>query len=136
MQLSDRFWKGFWIVAALFNFSMGVPIALAPDWAFAMTFTAGAGHDPVAVALWRDFGVMVVVIGIGYAIVAARPSNNRGIVWLGILAKLFDVTTLTLRWAIGIANPIVLIPAAIDGAFGFLFALFLWRTGKTSDARS
>jgi hypothetical protein len=52
--------------------------------------------------------------------------------WLGILAKLFDVVAISLRWTGGIARPLALMLAAIDGAFVVLFILFL-RTGIGKD---
>jgi hypothetical protein len=56
-----------------------------------------------------DFGFAVVLIGVGYFIVALDPITHRSIVVLGIGAKLFDVVVLTWRWYTGRAYPVVLI---------------------------
>ncbi len=77
---------------------------------------------------WRDFGVAVVIIGVGYFFVSRDIAANRGLVWIGIFAKLFDVVVLTFRFAIDAAAPLVLLPALIDGAFVVLFVLFLVHT--------
>ena len=69
----------------------------------------------------------MLLIGLGYAIIALDVDRNRGIVWLGIVAKLFDMIALPLRWLEGLAHPIVVIPAAIDGAFCLGFVWFLLR---------
>lgn len=71
-----------------------------------------------------------MIIGLGYLMVAQDVRSNRGIVWLGIFAKLFDVLTLSWRASNGSAHPIVLLPAAIDGVFVILFVQFLLSTTK------
>ena len=43
------------------------------------------------------------------------------------MAKLFDMIVLPLRWLEGLAHPIVVIPAAVDGGFCLGFAWFLLR---------
>ena len=129
MKFGSNFWQKIWMAAALFNFIMGVPIALAPAWTFAVAYgPSGVSADPMALRLWRDFGLLVILIGVGYYIVSRDITKNRGLVYLGIVAKLFDVVVLTYRFEAGLANPIVLIPAAIDGIFVILFILFLVQT--------
>jgi hypothetical protein len=131
MNESLRSWQRMFAVAALFNFSMGLPIMFASRSTFGLAYGPTGGiDDPTVLMFWRDFGFMVVLIGVGYVVVAVRPEAHIGIVWLGIPAKLFDVVVLTSRWAAGLANPIVLIPAAIDGAFAIAFAAFLRRTRR------
>jgi hypothetical protein len=77
---------------------------------------------------WSDFGFAVVLIGVGYYLVSRDVDQNRGLVWLGVPAKLFDVVTLTSRFAMGLASPLVLIPAAVDGLFMLAFVAFLYQT--------
>ncbi len=57
------------------------------------------------------------MIWIGYWILSRDVTQNRGIVWLGIFAKLFDVVVLSWRSFHGIAHPTVLLPAIVDFAF-------------------
>ncbi|HEY3755857.1 MAG TPA: hypothetical protein VGL42_06885 [Opitutaceae bacterium] len=101
---------------------MGGPIFFFRDWSYGLAY--GAGPE-AATRFWGDFGYAVLLIGVGYLMIARDPRRNRDIVWLGILAKAFDVVALTWRWHEGIARPTVLIPAAIDGAFGIGFVVFL-----------
>jgi hypothetical protein len=127
MAVDDRTWKRFFVAAALFNFAIGFPIFFFRGWAFELAFVAEratAGFGPL---LWGDFGYCVALIGVGYLMVAFDLAN-RAMVWLGILAKAFDVIVLTSRWAEGIARPVVLLPAAIDFLFILGFVAFLvWR---------
>jgi hypothetical protein len=82
----------------------------------------------MALKLWADFGFAVLLIGLGYQIIARDVRKNRGIVILGIIAKLFDVINLTILFAAGIARPIALAPAAIDGGFVVAFVVFYLKT--------
>jgi hypothetical protein len=114
------------LCAAGFNFAMGGPIFLFSAWSYRVAYIGEASADTLR--FWGDFGFAVLLIGVGYWIVSRDVTKNRGLVWLGIIAKLFDVVALSVRWANGIAHPIALVPAAVDGAFVVLFILFL-RSG-------
>ena len=121
-------WKVLFVLAAVFNFAIGIPIVLFRHWTFDIAFRDGiASGSDFAPQLWADFGVFVILIGVGYLFIAADPPRQRMLVWLGVLAKGFDVVVLSWRTWFGIANPIVLVPAAIDGVFMVLFLLFLNR---------
>jgi hypothetical protein len=123
---SPKAWSLMFLAAAGFNFAMGGPIFLAPNWSYRLAYFGEAQEN--AVRFWGDFGFAVLLIGVGYWILSRDVARNRGIVWLGIFAKIFDVAVLSWRWADGFARPIVLLPAAVDGAFAVLFILFL-RSG-------
>lgn len=118
-------WTVFFFLAAAFNFSMGGPIFFASAWSYSVAYLGPP--DPAAIRFWGDFGYAVLLIGLGYAILGLDVDKNRGIVWLGIVAKLFDMIVLPLRWLEGLAHPIVVVPAAIDGAFCLGFVWFLLR---------
>ena len=124
--MDGKRWSLMFLAAAAFNLLMGGPIFLAPGWSYRVAYL---GQPPEStLRFWGDFGFAVLLIGVGYGILSRDITRNRGIVWLGIFAKMFDVVALSWRWMDGIARPIALVPAAIDGAFMVLFILFL-RTG-------
>jgi hypothetical protein len=95
--MADRrhLWKLFFCVAAAFNFCMGGPIFFAPEFSHASAYIGDANASTLM--FWRDFGFAVVLVGAGYAIVGFNVDANRGIVWLGIFAKAYDVINLSLR---------------------------------------
>ena len=131
MPIRRRHWMLFFFAAAAFNFCMGGPIFFASDFSYTIAYVGAA--DASTLRFWGDFGFAVMLVGAGYAIVGLNVDANRGIVWLGIFAKAYDVIMLSLRWEHGLAHDIVLLPAAIDGAFGIFFIVFLltWpRTGS------
>jgi hypothetical protein len=123
--LSKSEWSRIFLLAALFNYVIGFPILLLRRWTFDLSYVEAVGRDPMALRLWADFGFAVVLIGYGYQIVARDVDRNRGIVILGIGAKLFDVINLSTLYAWGLARPVVLIPAGIDGLFVIAFIAFL-----------
>jgi hypothetical protein len=122
-EVRRRQWRLFFFAAAAFNFCMGGPIFFAPDFSHALAYVDAA--DASTLRFWGDFGFAVLLVGAGYAIVGFNVDANRGIVWLGVFAKAYDVIVLSLRWMHGLAHDIVLLPAAIDGAFGVFFIVFL-----------
>ena len=126
MSLSERGWQWMWWSAAAFNFAVAAAIVLATSWSFQLAYGRGP-DDPLVLAFWRDFGIFVALIGVGYAMVALAPARHIGIVYLGIAAKLFDVVMLSYRYWSGVAEAIVLVPALIDGGYMVLFVLFLYR---------
>lgn len=125
MDPTRQRWTVFFYLAAAFNFSMGGPIFFASAWSYSVAYVGPP--DPAAIRFWGDFGYAVLLVGLGYAFVGLDVDRNRGIVWLGIVAKLFDMIVLPLRWLEGLAHPLVVIPAAIDGAFCLGFVWFLLR---------
>lgn len=127
---STRRWSRLFLVAALFNYAIGLPILLAAHWSYNLCYLPTIGRDPMAIRLWADFGFAVLLIGFGYQLVSRDVSKNRGIVLLGIIAKLFDVVNLAMLFLLGIARPIVLLPALSDAIFVVLFLVFWFSNSK------
>lgn len=119
-------------LGAAWNIAIGLSIIFAP----AISLNLLYGHessadDPLLFMLDRDFGVCVLLFGIGYAIVAWDPSRNHGLVWLGIIGKFAVVATLLQRWLLGVATAWVLPTAAGDFVFALLFGWFLRRSNRS-----
>ena len=129
----QRRWSRFFLAAALFNYAIGFPILLFRHWSFNVTYLAAVGRDPMAIRLWADFGFAVILIGFGYQLLARDVRKNRGIVLLGIIAKLFDVINLTTLCVWGFARPLVLIPALIDGIFAAMFVVFWFSSAPDKE---
>jgi hypothetical protein len=126
--------KPSWLFAlgAAWNFVIGLSLLVAPLFSLRLLY----GHEPstddqLLVMLDRDFAYCVLIFGLGYGIVAINPSQNHGLIWLGIIGKLGVVAILGQRWLAGVATAWVLPAAAGDLAFAALFACFLWRGNPT-----
>ena len=122
---TKKLWSRIFLGAALFNFGMGIPILFFPAWSLNLAYHTKSLALDSTYRFWGDFGFTVIAIGIGYLLVSLDVTRNRGIVWLGIIGKLYDVLVLTYRYIIGIASFTVLFPAIVDGIFVVLFILFL-----------
>lgn len=117
-------WPTVFLLAALFNYAIGLPIVLAARWSYDLSFTPEALRDPMALRLWFGFGFAVVLIGVGYHIFSRDLAKNRVMLPLGIVAKLYDVFNLSYLYLAGFARPLVLLPALIDATFVALFVAF------------
>ena len=118
-----RVWQLVFVAAALFNFSVGLPMVIAPE--ITVQGLGVAGADLLTVRL---LGWMITTFGIGYAMVGLEPRKHRGIVLLGIIGK-GGVIALTwwLAWRGLVARDVALL-AAGDLFFVGVFIAFLRRT--------
>jgi hypothetical protein len=71
------------------------------------------------------FALFVAVFGYGYFLVSRDPGRNEGIVWMGIVGKLLTFLLFLGNAVAGNFPPVLLIPAAGDVLFAFLFLEFL-----------
>ena len=99
MHLRTQHWQLVFLAAAAFNFLIGGPIFFVPKWSYEFAYFAESSAN--GLRFWQDFGFAVILIGVGYWIVARDFGMNRGIIWLGIFAKLFDVIVLCLGGPMG-----------------------------------
>ncbi|HRD28884.1 MAG TPA: hypothetical protein PLO65_11340 [Caulobacter sp.] len=123
-----RIWKLVFMVAALFNFAVGLPMLLAPE-----AMLAQLGQPvPDDLLMTRLASLLIVVLGIGYGMVARDPAANRPILWLGVLGK---APIPLLVWLSGgaaaLASSAFMLSLG-DLAFAALFLVFLARTPKSA----
>lgn len=116
-----RIWTVIFVVAALFNFAVGLPMLVAPE-----TMLAGLGQPvPDDLLMTRLASLLIVVLGIGYAMVARDPVANRPILWLGVIGK---APIPLLVWQSGGAAALsssAFLLSLGDLAFATLFLLYL-----------
>jgi energy-converting hydrogenase Eha subunit E len=81
-------WRLMFRVAALFNWSVAIPLWIAP-----VPLSQLFGFEPVPThTLYTDlFAVVVLTFGIGYWLVGSNPVRNRVMVEMGIIGKLLVV---------------------------------------------
>jgi hypothetical protein len=116
-----RLWTVIFALAALFNFAVGLPMLLAPE-----AMLAGLGQPvPDDLLMTRLASLLIVVLGIGYAMVARDPVANRPILWLGAMGK---APIPLLVWQSGGAAALsssAFLLSLGDLAFAALFLLYL-----------
>ena len=77
-----KLWRGFFCAAALFNILGGT----VGFWSVERQLAAGFEPPRYPFAFQLLF-LFVIILGIGFLMVARDPKGQRGIVWLGLLAK-------------------------------------------------
>jgi hypothetical protein len=121
--MGDRFYKGVFLVGALWNLLGGGFIVIATPWIF-----SSAGLQPPQPSLYYySWIALFVTFGVGYFMVYRDPYGNKNIVILGIIGKLafsiiFIYSMIAFR---GQAPKFFLIPVIGDLIFVVLFWMFL-----------
>lgn len=116
-----RIWTVIFVVAALFNFAVGLPMLLAPE-----AMLAGLGQPvPDDLLMTRLASLLIVVLGIGYAMVARDPVANRPILWLGVIGKAPIPLLVWLSGGAAALSSSAFLLSLGDLAFATLFLLYL-----------
>lgn len=116
-----RIWTVIFVVAALFNFAVGLPMLLAPE-----AMLASLGQPvPDDLLMTRLASLLIVVLGIGYAMVARDPVANRPILWLGVIGKAPIPLLVWLSGGAAALSSSAFLLSLGDLAFATLFLLYL-----------
>ena len=123
-------WRVFFVLAALLNFFGGIMGWLS----FAKQLTDAGFPAPNYPFFAQTLFLAVIIFGIGYLMVAADPLRHRGIVWLGLLAKIAGMAMTW--WAVSLGQvpqePYAVQPFFADLPWAIGFAIFLWKTRNTA----
>ena len=93
-----RFWKLFFIVAALFNFLAGLPMILTPEAVLASVDMP----VPADLLFHKVSGLLVIGFGIIYAFVAFDLARYKPLVWAGVAGKFGVVVLFGNAWMQGL----------------------------------
>lgn len=119
----DRTWRYFFVVAGLYNVIGGVA---------GCVLVAGGAQAAKAAFATQLLFIMVVIMGVGYLLVARSPSENRGIVTIGLMTKIAGfVVTYYAVWAGWLPSDNLIPPLFNDLPWGILFAVYLLRTARS-----
>ncbi len=121
--MTDPGWKGFFFVAALFNFGAAGAFLLVPDLLYQLLGITGTAP---ATGLYSDaFAVMAGIFGLGYWWVAADPAANRNLIWLGVIGKTAIVLVFWVH-ALAYGAPLALaLLISLDIVFAVMFWIYL-----------
>ena len=117
-------WKTFFIVAAVFNFAVGLPLLIAPEVLLSM-LGIPVPADPL---FHRLSGLLIVCFGGVYWVLSQDTVRYRPLVWLGVAGKGGVVVLLTQAWLAGSVPFLAYALALGDLAFGVGFLMFLFST--------
>lgn len=122
-SLDRKFWRIVFLLAGLFT-SLGVIPGIIRPKDGLMTFVGKEINDFYAIYFFQSLWIIVLIFGIGYLIVATRPSKHIGIVIMGLIGKFTFAINVLLN--LGNLSQLALIGAIIDFAFVILFGLFIF----------
>ncbi len=128
----SKWWSIMFIIAAAVNIIGAVWLLLNPENSGLLMYGSKIVFDNSAARINNQaFLFFVIVFGIGYAFVAKNPSKNRGIVWIGIMGKLYYFTASGLHFKSGLVTSAAFAGSFVDLAFAILFMLFLYKTRES-----
>lgn len=117
-------WKAFFIVAAVFNLALGLPLLVVPE-VMASVLGLAVPTDPL---FHRLSGLLVLCFGGVYWFLGQDSARYRPLVWLGVAGKGGVVVLLTQAWLAGSVPLLAYALALGDLAFGVGFLMFLLST--------
>lgn len=126
-----RLWRIVFGLGAAFNLATGLPLLFATA-AFLKMAGGSASPDILSAQL---AGLLISVLGVGYAMVAYDPAANRPIAWLGVIGKTPLILIVWLQIQAGKAPIGALGLPTIDLIFAGLFLAFLLSTRHLKRAR-
>ena len=115
--------------AALWNFAGAIPGYFDSAGAYTRMFGGTLDH-PTMLAIYKGGWGAALVFGIGYLIVALRPTRHTGIVFIGVVGKLLFAADYLIMYQAGLTTSLALAVIAGDLVFTALFVLFLVRVKR------
>ena len=133
-QLSKEKYSKLFLIGALWNISIASSGLLLPKLINKLVFGLKSviTYGATTFAL-RLVWAVVFVFGIGYYFVSRDPQKNRGIVWMGIIAKLAFFFTALTYYPKKVITLLAMLLCFGDFVFSILFALFLVKNKGEAD---
>jgi hypothetical protein len=128
-----RFFRAFFLVAAMWNFVGAVPGVLDPAGMFAREF-GRALADPVQVAIYRGAWGTALLYGFGFLVVARNPARHSGVVAMGGLGKALFALNLAFMYLNGWTSWFAVVVIVGDIVFVAVFAGYFMRLRRSGIA--
>jgi len=117
--------KWLFLVAAIWNWIIGLLFIIVSILAMLLAATLFEIAIPPSLVFIHTFFGFVFVFGFGFYFVSIDINNNRGIVKMAVIEKLFVFIVFLFYFIVGDLNFLGVIPVIIDLIFGCLFIEFL-----------
>lgn len=122
-------WKPLFWVAFVYNLTAAIGPLAMPKFFTTMFFVTSPSNLSVVSLLHIQMAwVCVLSFGFGYAIVALNPCYNRGIVFLGLVGKVYVGILFGYFWLNGQVKLAAFLGGVGDILFAALFLLFLYKS--------
>ena len=84
-MLSRKAYQRWFVAASLYNAVWGAWTVLFPEAYFRIIDM----EPPTPRAIWQCVGMLVMVYGLGYYLIAAQPERYSALAWVGLIGKVF-----------------------------------------------
>jgi hypothetical protein len=129
--VQEKTYRDMFFVGALWNLMVGLGNLTLFKTSVRLLFGKEAVTRAVVATLpLRFFYTAVAIFGWGYYMVSRDLKSNRGIVWMGITAKVIIFSAFAWYYRLRKIGILALLAGCVDLVFTAGFALFLWDTRK------
>ena len=123
-MIHTKFWRYLFLIAGLYTAGAVVPSIMDPAKGL-LDFTGKAITDENTLYFFQSLWIIIFFFGIGYLMVALRPTQHIGIVILGFLGKASFGANLLYLHLQGRFSTMTLFAALMDLLFALFFGIFI-----------
>jgi hypothetical protein len=117
-------WQLFFVSMAIWNVGLALPGLIAPRRGFRLLYGVETDRFYELYQHWA-ISAVILLFGVGYAIIAIEPSANLGLVLVGVIAKVLFAAVITVLFFLGRATKVALAVAVGDIVFAVFFIRYL-----------
>ncbi|MDC1068968.1 hypothetical protein OAQ99_07400 [Candidatus Kapabacteria bacterium] len=124
--LNSKFWKIVFLLAGIYT-TIGVLPGIFNSEQGLLDFTNQIIDDWSTIYFFRSLWITVFVFGIGFFIVAKKPTQHIGIVIMGFLGKLLFASNVVIQYSNNNVSQTAMTAAFIDLVFVLMFGIFIFK---------
>lgn len=129
--MTEKNYQDMFFIGALWNLMVGLGNLTLFKTSMRMLFGKKAVTTAITSTLpLRFFYIAVALFGWGYYMVSRNLKDNRGIIWMGMAAKIIIFATFAWYYRLKQVKLLAVLAGCVDFIFTILFAIFLWDTRK------
>ncbi|HQP30706.1 MAG TPA: hypothetical protein PLB81_05210 [Deltaproteobacteria bacterium] len=130
-HLSEKTYRDIFFVGALWNLMVGLGNLTFFKTSMRIMFGKNAVTNAITSTLpLRFFYIAVALFGWGYYMVSRNLKENRGIIWMGMAAKVIIFGTFVWYYRLRQVKILAVLAGSVDFVFTILFAIFMWDTRR------
>jgi hypothetical protein len=128
---SEKTYRDMFFIGALWNLMVGLGNLTFFKTSMRIMFGKNAVTNVITSTLpLRFFYIAVALFGWGYYMVSRNLKENRGIIWMGMVAKVIIFGTFVWYYRLRQVKILAVLAGSVDFVFTILFAIFMWDSRK------
>jgi hypothetical protein len=129
--MKEETYRDMFFIGALWNLMVGLGCLTMFKTSMWLQFGKKAITNNITSTLpLRFFYIAIALFGWGYYMVSRNLKENRGIIWMGMAAKIIIFGSYAWYYRLKQVRILALFAPSVDFVFTLFFALFLWDTRK------